>query len=143
MTFSIGGTTVITSDRIVQLTTGATASRPAAGSRVPGQLFFDTTLGKLIVWDGAAWRESFTLSEYPALLWSWGQGDTGLLGNGTAGGTLSPVSVIGGFNDWILVSAGLRGAGAIRANGSAWVWGWNNYGNLGNNTSTTLSVSSP
>ena len=143
MTFSIGGTTVITSDRIVQLTTGATASRPAAGSRVPGQLFFDTTLGKLIVWDGAVWRESFTLTEYPALLWSWGQGDTGLLGNGTAGGTLSPVSVIGGFNDWILVSAGLRGAGAIRANGSAWVWGWNNYGNLGNNTSTTLSVSSP
>jgi hypothetical protein len=56
MAFLVGATVRITTDRIVVNTSGTTASRPA--SPTTGQLFFDTSLGRLIVWNGSAWKVS-------------------------------------------------------------------------------------
>jgi alpha-tubulin suppressor-like RCC1 family protein len=54
------------------------------------------------------------------------------------------VSVVGGFTDWVQVSAGQEFVSAIRANGTAWAWGRNDFeggGLLGDGT--TINRSSP
>jgi alpha-tubulin suppressor-like RCC1 family protein len=74
-------------------------------------------------------------------LWAWGPNTVGVLGDGTTNNKNSPVSVIGGFTDWCQISAGGAQAIAVRQNGSAWAWGFNNCGQLGDNT--TVNKSSP
>jgi alpha-tubulin suppressor-like RCC1 family protein len=74
-------------------------------------------------------------------LWAWGVGGSGALGDGTTVNKSSPVSVIGGFTDWCQVAAGYQNAAALRANGTAWAWGYNNAGRLGDGT--TVAKSSP
>lgn len=73
--------------------------------------------------------------------WSWGTGSFGRLGDGTTIAKLSPVSVVGGFTDWCQVSAGCDHSLGVRTNGSAWGWGANIFGQLGD--CTTVSKSSP
>lgn len=72
-------------------------------------------------------------------IWCWGNNTYGQLGNNAGLNQLSPVSVVGGFTDWVQVSAGGFNTGGIRSNGSLWMWGRNNYGQLGNNTATNTS----
>jgi len=74
-------------------------------------------------------------------LWTWGLNSYGVLGDGTIVGKSSPVSVVGGFLDWCQVDTGQRHDVAIRTNGTAWAWGLNIQGNLGDNT--TVNKSSP
>jgi alpha-tubulin suppressor-like RCC1 family protein len=71
--------------------------------------------------------------------WAWGWNSNGRLGDNTVTSRLSPVSVVGGFTDWVQISAGGSHTVAIRANGTAWAWGSNGYGRLGDNTTTTRS----
>lgn len=71
--------------------------------------------------------------------WAWGSNSNGRLGDGTITGTSSPVSVIGGFTDWIQISAGTNHSLGVRANGTAWAWGYNGYGRLGDGTTTQRS----
>jgi alpha-tubulin suppressor-like RCC1 family protein len=73
--------------------------------------------------------------------WAWGLGTSGRLGDGTAVAKSSPVSVIGGYTDWIQVAAGDAHSVGLRANGTAWAWGDNGSGRLGDGT--TVSTSSP
>jgi len=76
--------------------------------------------------------------------WCWGNNGTGQLGNNTSGaGTAksSPVLVVGGFTDWVGISAGGLHTAAVRANGTAWGWGVGSIGELGNNA--TANQSSP
>jgi len=72
-------------------------------------------------------------------LWAWGFNDQGRLGDNTITSRISPVSVVGGFTDWIAVSAAGRGSLGLRANGTAWAWGRNAYGQVGDNTITSRS----
>jgi alpha-tubulin suppressor-like RCC1 family protein len=74
-------------------------------------------------------------------LWSWGAGFCGILGDNTVTNQSSPVSVVGGFTDWCQVSANLWGSIGLRTNGTAWAWGCNGSGQLGDNT--TVNKSSP
>jgi len=73
--------------------------------------------------------------------WAWGQGTGGRLGDCTIVDKSSPVSVVGGFTDWCQVSAGNDFSVALRQNGTAWAWGGNGSGRLGDNS--TVSKSSP
>jgi alpha-tubulin suppressor-like RCC1 family protein len=73
--------------------------------------------------------------------YSWGYNGAGRLGDGTTVAKISPVSVVGGFTDWVQVSAGNAFSLGIRANGTAWAWGSGSYGRLGDNT--TVSKRSP
>ena len=73
--------------------------------------------------------------------WAWGDGGNGQLGDNTTGSASSPVSVVGGFTDWCQVSAGYFHALAVRTTGTAWAWGENLCGKLGDNT--TVNKSSP
>jgi len=73
--------------------------------------------------------------------WAWGRNSTGYLGDDTLINRSSPVSVVGGFTDWLQVSAGGNHSLGLRANGTAWGWGGNNTGRLGDGT--TINKSSP
>jgi alpha-tubulin suppressor-like RCC1 family protein len=72
---------------------------------------------------------------------AWGYNGFGRLGDGTTVNKSSPVSVIGGFTDWCQVSAGSSHSLGVRSNGTAWAWGFNCHGRLGDGT--TVSKSSP
>jgi alpha-tubulin suppressor-like RCC1 family protein len=71
--------------------------------------------------------------------WSWGAGNYGRLGNDSTSNRSSPVSVVGGFTDWCQVSAAGNFSLAVRQNGTAWAWGQNNAGQLGDNTAVAKS----
>lgn len=76
-------------------------------------------------------------------LFGWGSNGGGQLGNnqGAFVHRSSPTSVVGGFTDWVQVSAGGSHTAALRGNGTAWTWGANASGQLGNYT--TVGRSSP
>jgi len=71
--------------------------------------------------------------------WAWGNGGNGRLGDNTTSNRSSPVSVVGGFTDWIFLSAGERHSLGLRSNGTIWSWGYNTSGQLGDNTTVTKS----
>jgi alpha-tubulin suppressor-like RCC1 family protein len=73
--------------------------------------------------------------------WAWGYGLAGRLGDNTTTNRSSPVSVVGGFTDWCQVSAGSSHSLGVRQNGTAWAWGVNTCGQLGDNS--VVSSSSP
>jgi alpha-tubulin suppressor-like RCC1 family protein len=69
--------------------------------------------------------------------WAWGSNSSGKLGDNSITVRSSPVSVVGGFTNWCQVSAGLTHSLGVRTNGTAWAWGLNIYGRLGDNTVTS------
>jgi alpha-tubulin suppressor-like RCC1 family protein len=71
--------------------------------------------------------------------WAWGSNTRGQLGDLTVTARSSPVSVVGGFSDWCEISAGGEHSVAVRSSGSAWAWGNNICGRLGDNTTTNRS----
>ena len=74
-------------------------------------------------------------------LWLWGDNNFGQLGDNTTEAKSSPVQTIAGGTNWRSVSAGIHSIAAIKHDGTLWVWGNNDYGQLGN--STVVSSSSP
>ena len=74
----------------------------------------------------------------PGTLWSWGGNSYGQLGVNTSGvnNTSSPVRV-GALNYWTQVAAGNSHWLAVQSPGTLWSCGYNGYGQLGNNTSST------
>jgi len=74
-------------------------------------------------------------------LWMWGDNYYGNLGTNSTNSVSSPVQTITGGNDWKYLAVGAFHNSAIKTNGTLWSWGWNGYGQLGNNS--TLDQSSP
>jgi alpha-tubulin suppressor-like RCC1 family protein len=73
-------------------------------------------------------------------LWSWGMSD-GALGYDPPGGVqINVPTQIGTDNDWATFFTGYSHAGAIKTNGTLWMWGYQQWGQVGNgNTSFILS----
>jgi alpha-tubulin suppressor-like RCC1 family protein len=104
-----------------------------------GRFFYIEDSGKYVLSNGTSWATKHMVKK--TALYAWGDGTSGQLGDGTAVSKLSPVSVIGGFTDWLQVSdIGSHSLG-LRANGTAWAWGFNGTGQLGDGTA--VSTSSP
>jgi alpha-tubulin suppressor-like RCC1 family protein len=80
-------------------------------------------------------------------LWNWGYGFYGQLGNNSSASRSSPVQTIAGGTNWKQVSMGItddHNVGAIKTDGTLWLWGINNFGQLGNNAGGMfISSSSP
>ena len=77
------------------------------------------------------------------VLWTWGSNSLGQLGDNTITTRSSPVTVVGN-NRWLsVIAAGAIGSNnavaAIDANSRLWMWGSNQHGQLGDNTTTTRS----
>ena len=76
--------------------------------------------------------------------WTWGWNLCGQLGNSTAGSSTnrsSPVQPAGGGTTWCQIHAGNQHTAAIKTDCTAWTWGRNSSGQLGDGT--TVSRSSP
>ncbi|KHD89759.1 MAG: hypothetical protein OM95_01415 [Bdellovibrio sp. ArHS] len=74
--------------------------------------------------------------------WCWGYNGYGQIGDGTVTSQLNPAQVIGLTNNVtdIVVSDGQYGATcALQTGGAAKCWGYNNYGQLGDGTTTSSS----
>ncbi|NEW09315.1 hypothetical protein GK047_25555 [Paenibacillus sp. SYP-B3998] len=85
-------------------------------------------------------------------IWAWGYNSNGQIGDGSSNvyekdGSLKdsqnkpePVK-IDGFNGNInFVSAGFKHSVALTENGEVYVWGWNQYGQLGNGTTVDSKI---
>ncbi len=76
-------------------------------------------------------------------LWCWGRGDHGQLGDGQTAIVRAPEQ-IGSETDWSAVSGSNGGVGyytdahtcGLRIDGTAWCWGQNDLGQVGNGTKT-------
>jgi alpha-tubulin suppressor-like RCC1 family protein len=67
-------------------------------------------------------------------LWTWGNGNSGRLGNAVTTGNIStPVTTFAGGNNWKQVSSGTLHTAAIKTDGTLWTWGGGSFGQLGTN----------
>jgi alpha-tubulin suppressor-like RCC1 family protein len=76
-------------------------------------------------------------------LWTWGFGGDGRLGINKSsffGNTNTPVTTFAGGNNWKQVSVGSFHTAAIKTDGSLWLWGSNESGQLGDNTTIFRSI---
>jgi len=74
-------------------------------------------------------------------LWMWGVGGNGALGDNTGIAKSSPVQTVTGGTNWNQIACGGSFTGAIKSDGTLWMWGYNQFGMLGNNS--IAQVSSP
>jgi alpha-tubulin suppressor-like RCC1 family protein len=72
-------------------------------------------------------------------LWTWGQGSQGKLGSNSITSRSSPVQTVSAGTNWRSVDAGFQHVGAIKTDGSLWLWGGNATGYLGANNITVRS----
>ena len=69
-------------------------------------------------------------------LWIWGKNNFGQLGINDTNMRCTPVQTSTGGTDWKQVSCGGYTTAAIKTDGTLWVWGRNEYGQLGTNDKT-------
>lgn len=90
------------------------------------------------VGSGAAWRSVAAGSVHALALqedgtaWSWGSNDQGQLGQPDTERVSITPQRIGSDNKWREITAGDHHSVAISVSGTLWVWGYNNFGQLGN-----------
>ncbi len=77
-------------------------------------------------------------------LWMWGYNVRGQLGDNTVILRSTPrqisIAAAGGLTGWKQVSTGDSFTSALRTDGTLWCWGFNNFGQLGDNTIVSKST---
>jgi alpha-tubulin suppressor-like RCC1 family protein len=78
-------------------------------------------------------------------LWAWGRANYGQTGVGNASSLNSPVREFCSATNWCATDAGKNHSGAIKTDGSIWMWGQNSstVGELGTGCGASLTVCSP
>jgi alpha-tubulin suppressor-like RCC1 family protein len=88
----------------------------------------------------AGGRYHTTAIKTDGTLWLWGRNGSGQLGDGSSVvHRSSPIQTVAGGTNWKLVACGYYHTAAIKTDGTLWLWGHNNYGELGDNTATVKS----
>ena len=90
-------------------------------------------------------EKSYLIDRYPELAdtfkqagaWGWGYNYLNNLGDGTTTLRSSPVQVLGGGTNWTILSSGLYHTAGIKSDNTLWVWGYDDVGQLGINSSGT------
>jgi alpha-tubulin suppressor-like RCC1 family protein len=90
---------------------------------------------------GANWKQVSAGQHVAAIktdgtLWTWGMGHVGQLGANNTFNAFTPVTTFIGGTNWKQVSCFGINTAAIKTDGTLWTWGWNAYGQLGDNTTT-------
>lgn len=80
---------------------------------------------------------SYAVSRTDGSVWAWGGNDNGQLGNGTTASSFTPKQVMKNattpLTGVVQVAAGIQHGLARLADGTVWAWGYNFFGQLGNN----------
>ena len=165
----LGDNTTITKSSPVQTLTGGTdwskiacgAYHTAAiktdgtlwtwGSNYDGRLGDNTTVRKSspvqTIAGGTDWSKVASAGSHTAAiktdgtLWLWGYNYHGQLGDDTRTNRSSPIQTIAGGTNWSSVACGGAHTAAIKTDGTIWVWGKNDHGAMGDDT--TVKKSSP
>lgn len=74
-------------------------------------------------------------------LWMWGKNDYGMIGDNTTVSYRSSPTQVGALTNWLQVCSGYRQTYGLKTDGTLWSWGYNLFGELGQNN--TISRSSP
>jgi len=116
----------------------------ATNSGTPNPNPTPTATGTALVTRSLAMGASFGLAvKGDGTLWAWGDNAYGQLGiDITTARTSRPVQV-GTATDWVMVAAGEYHSLGLRADGSLYAWGWNNYGQLGSPTNSGTNTATP
>jgi alpha-tubulin suppressor-like RCC1 family protein len=72
-------------------------------------------------------------------LWTWGYNVYGILGTNDITTRSSPIQTVAGGTNWKQVACGVNHIGAIKTDGTLWMWGRNINGQLGTNDVTQRS----
>ncbi len=118
-----------------QVGSGAAGTNQLTPVQVPGL----TGITKV----AAGWKYSLALRS-DGTVWAWGLGNLGQLGNGATLDSATPVEVR--LTDVTSIAAGWDAAYAVRSNSAgatAWSWGGNSCGGLGDGTTTTVPFPQP
>jgi len=95
------------------------------------------TSGVWELWDTYAKRNAERWIPDANLLFGWGSGGSGQLGQSNTTDYSSPVQIPGTI--WNSISAGYLNSAAIKTDGTLWSWGRNEVGQLGQNNTTYRS----
>jgi alpha-tubulin suppressor-like RCC1 family protein len=118
------------------------------GYNSTGQLGNNTTANKSspvqTVCGGTNWKQVACGNHTAAIktdgtLWTWGWNTDGQLGDNTPTDKSSPIQTVCGGTNWKQVACGAQHTAAIKTDGTLWTWGYNLYGQLGDNTNTRKS----
>ena len=112
----------------------------AWGYNTNGQLGLNNTtnyssphqVGSLTNWSQvSAGYKLMIATKTDGTLWTWGLNNYGQLGLGNNTVYKSSPTQVGVLTTWSLVCGGYNAAGAIRTDNTLWLWGYNDYGQLG------------
>jgi alpha-tubulin suppressor-like RCC1 family protein len=110
---------------------------------IDGMVYFVQSLGIIVISSNNTWLSLdgvvIRTDNIEYLSWAWGAGGGGRLGDNSITNKSSPVSVVGGFTDWLQVAPGAYHSTGVKQNGTAWAWGCNDVGQLGDNSITNRS----
>lgn len=84
----------------------------------------------------AGWCTTYAIKN-DGSLWAWGRNDYGQLGIDSVKSSLVPLKIMDGITSVATSAADCYNAAAIKADGSLWTWGRNNFGQLGTGNTTT------
>jgi len=73
-------------------------------------------------------------------LWAWGNNSDGQLGDGSSGNTRNAPVQVRTSHGWTSLAAGRFHSVGLRADGTLWAWGRNDFGQLGDGTYTGRTV---
>ena len=76
-------------------------------------------------------------------LWLWGNNENGQLGVHNITSRSTPVTTLIGGNNWDQIQAAFSHNGAIKTDGTLWLWGRGDAGQMGLNTFTNAGRSTP
>jgi alpha-tubulin suppressor-like RCC1 family protein len=115
--------------------TGSLGDNTIADKSSPVQTIAGGTKWKQV----SAGREVISAINTDGILWIWGRNLYGQLGDNTNTNVSSPIQTVTFGTNWKQVSCGAFNIAAIKTDGTLWNWGYNNVGQLGDNTTTHRS----
>ncbi len=111
------------------------------------QIFQLITRDEGVTWYGEQVYDYSTIMESSGSAWVWGHNESGMLGlnQGDSPGTnnfSSPVQM-STETSWIAITGSISAASGIKRDGTLWTWGYNQSGQLGQNSPVPTRQSSP